>query len=160
MFGVQWDLVLKYLETKGATQADLKTDSTSWGNYYNASFTINRGKYAKNGAFSSDWNEYNTALENCVKYENGISTKLSASSNSNGIILTTGASDTCKKQNIYDLAGNVWEWTLEYTSSSSDPCAERGGNYYYGGSRNPASYRSSYSTTSSNDCVGARVSLY
>jgi len=29
MFGVQWDLVLKYLETKGTAQADLKTDSTS-----------------------------------------------------------------------------------------------------------------------------------
>ena len=147
MFGVQWDLVLKYLETKGATQADLKTDSTSWGNYYNASFTINRGKYAKNGAFSSDWNEYNTALENCVKYENGISTKLSASSNSNGIILTTGASDTCKKQNIYDLAGNVCEWTLEYTSFSSVPCAGRGGRCYN-------------STASSNISFGARVSLY
>ena len=156
MFGVQWDLVLKYLETKGTAQANLKTDSTSWGNYYNASFTINRGKY---GALGSDWNEYNTALENCVKYENGISTKLSASSN-NGIILTTGASDTCKKQNIYDLAGNVGEWTLEYTSLSGLPCVGRGGFYLKGGSNCPASYRNGYYTNSCSSVVGARVSLY
>ena len=35
MFGVQWDLVLKYLETKGTSQADLKIDSTKWGNCKN-----------------------------------------------------------------------------------------------------------------------------
>ena len=159
MFGVQWDLVLKYLETKGTSQADLKTNSRSWGNYYEASFTINRGKYAKYGAESNDWNEYNTTLENCVKYENGISTKISSSSYSNGIILTTGASDTCKKQNIYDLAGNVWEWTLEYASDSSDPCTLRGGIYSYIASGNPASAR--YSTIySCTGGIGARVSLY
>ena len=160
MFGVQWDLVLKYLETKGISQADLKTDSTSWGNYYNASFTINRGKYAKYGELDSDWNEYNTALESCVKYENGISTKISASSYSKGIILTTGASDACNKQNIYDLAGNVWEWTLEYTSSSSSPCARRGGFYHNSGSNYPASNRDRDGTTYSYYSIGARVSLY
>ena len=40
MFGVQWDLVLKYLETKGTSQADLKTDSTNWGNYENNAWNI------------------------------------------------------------------------------------------------------------------------
>ena len=40
MFGVQWDLVLKHLETKGVSQADLKTDSTEWGNYNNNTYNI------------------------------------------------------------------------------------------------------------------------
>ena len=32
--------------------------------------------------------------------------------------------------NIYDFAGNGWEWTLEHaTSFSSIPCASRGGSY-------------------------------
>ena len=34
MFGVQWDLVLKYIESKNATtQTNLKTDSKIIGNY-------------------------------------------------------------------------------------------------------------------------------
>ena len=149
MFGVQWDLVLKHIEVKevangtalATIQRALRTDSKDWGNYRDASFEINRGKYAKYGEESSTWNNYNTALENCVTYANGISTKVSASSNSNSILLTTGASDACKKMNIYDLTGNVDEWTLEYTSSTSYPCVSRGSNYINNGSVHPASYR-------------------
>ena len=32
--------------------------------------------------------------------------------------------------NIYDMGGNVWEWTTESTSSTSYPCTKRGGYYY------------------------------
>ena len=42
------------------------------------------------------------------------------------MLLTTGASEDAKKMNIYDFAGNAWEWTLEKTSSTSSPCAVRG----------------------------------
>ena len=168
MFGVQWDLVLKHIETKiGSSNLTtsngkniLTQDSSSWGNYYNASFEINRGKYAKYGALSSAWNNYNTALANCVTLENGISKKVSASSNSNGILLTTGASDACKKMNIYDLAGNVWEWTLEYTATTSHPCANRGGSYYSLGSGYPASYRDNNRATFSNSNLGFRSTLF
>ena len=61
MFGVQWDLVLKYLETKGTAQEDLKTNSTSWGNYKNNLWNITNenSKYAPNG---SGWTlEYATS---------------------------------------------------------------------------------------------------
>lgn len=34
--------------------------------------------------------------------------------NNSGLILT-GSNETYKKINIYDLAGNVFEWTLEFT---------------------------------------------
>ena len=41
MFGVQWDLVLKYLETKqAASQDELNRNSTYWGNYCNNNWTI------------------------------------------------------------------------------------------------------------------------
>ena len=47
MFGIQWDLVLKHIENKnGKTQAELKNDSTTWGNYNNAEFEITKGKYS------------------------------------------------------------------------------------------------------------------
>ena len=167
MFGVQWDLVLKHIEVNevangtalATIQSALRTDSKDWGNYCNATFTINRGKYAKSGAISSEWNNYNTALENRVTYENGTSTKLSASP-SDSILLTTGASDTCKKMNIYDLAGNVWEWTLEYTASTSIPCAYRGGYYSGSGSGFTASKRGNDLASGSYKGFGFRTSLF
>ena len=80
MFGVQWDLVLKYLETKGASQAELKKNSTSWGNYKNNAWNITNEnlKYAPN---ASNWT---SATEK---------TKDSSSS----ILLSTGASDDFSK---------------------------------------------------------------
>ena len=167
MFGVQWDLVLKHIEVKevakgtalATIQSALRSNSKEWGNYKNASFVINRGKYAKYGALTT-WYNYNTALADCVTLENGISTKVSASSNSNAILLTTGASDACKKMNIYDLAGNVWEWTLEYTANTSIPCDNRGGCYGYVGSDGPVSRRFINLATYSGDGVGFRPSLF
>ena len=168
MFGVQWDLVMKHIEVKevanGTTidtiQSALRSDSKDWGNYYNASLKINRGKYAKDGALSSAWNNYNTALANCVTLENGISKKVSREYN-NAILLTTGASDECKKMNIYDLAGNVWEWTLEYTASTDYLCADRGGSYNGTGSYSPASSRYyGRTTTDSYSNIGFRPSLF
>ena len=167
MFGVQWDLVLKHIEVKEGTdatklatiQSALRTDSKDWGNYRNASFEINRGKYAKYGALTT-WYNYNTALENSVTYANGKSTKLSASSSSNTILLTTGASDACQKMNIYDLAGNVREWTLEYTATTSSPCALRGGYFNDYGSSSSASSRYNFSTTYSDRLIGFRPSLF
>ena len=170
MFGVQWDLVLKHIEVKAVEQGTelvtiqsaLRSDSKDWGNYKDASFTINRGKYAKYGALSSEWNNYNneSGLTGCVTYADGRSTKVSASSGNNSILLTTGASEACKKMNIYDLAGNVWELTLEYTSDTSSPCAPRGGIYLDSGSNNPASVRRSFNTAGSGSGIGFRASLY
>ena len=142
MFGVQWDLVLKYLETKGASQADLKNNSTSWGNYNNNLWNITNEnlKYAPNG---SRW----TSATEKAKVSNS------------GILLSTGASDDFCKQGIYDLAGNVCEWTLEYTSDSRYPCANRGGSYYDSGVYFPAVRRYGNLTTSYN-CVGFRVSVF
>ena len=77
------------------------------------------------------------------------------------VLLTTGASSEFSKQGIYDLAGNVWEWTLDnYTSVSSYPCVNRGGIYDGDGGSSPASSRGSDNTTFSYDFVGFRVAIY
>ena len=163
MFGVQWDLVLKFIENKlSATDIEivskLNSNSTIIGNYNNSTFTINRGRYAVYSSYTlnSTWNEYNIPITNFVDTN---SNKLSLSSG-NGILLTTGAVDQNCLMNIYDIAGNVWEWTLEDTSDSNYPCANRGGNYKGTGSENPASNRNSNITTSSGSRVGFRISLY
>ena len=162
MFGVQWDLVLKHLSNKGVSDSLLKEDSSTWGNYYNQAFEINRGKYSQ----TSPWNSftaYTTATANKVTVEEvegkTVSTKIGTTT-ADYILLTTGASDTNSKYNIYDLAGNVYEWTLERTSHTSIPCADRGGRFSLTGSSTPASYRDDYVPTSSSSNLGFRCALY
>ena len=165
MFGVQWDLVLKFIEIKKiATDAKivskLNSDSKDIGNYYNSTFTINRGKYAtaSNWKLSNTWNAYNTPISN---YVDANANKLVKSSDGNGILLTTGAVDQNRLMNIYDIAGNVCEWTSEHaTYYSGYPCSNRGGDYNIISSFYVASYRSSNNTTGSTNDVGFRISLY
>ena len=147
LFVVQWDLTLKYLETKGTSQADLKTNSTSWGNYSNNAWNITNEnlKYAEYKNYSLQ--PWTTATEK-------------SKTSSESILLSTGADDSFSKMGIYDLAGNVFEWTLEYTSITYRPCANRGGYYYNTGSNDPASYRNYFDTTNAINCYGFRCVLY
>ena len=139
MFGIQWDLVCKYLEVKGKLgTANINSDSSAWGNYSNVKRTISSDK-AKKG---SSW------------------TSITGTKPASSILLTAGASDDTKKMNIYDFAGNEWEWTLEKTSDSSYPCASRGGFCDGAGSIFPVSFRVYRNTTSSFYNVGFRPTLY
>ena len=155
MFGVQWDLVLKYLETKNAaTQDQLKTDSKDIGNYANAKFkmTSTKAKYAIYSQSSYTLGTWNDVPADYEKPDSGTE---------NWVLLTTGANETRNSQmNICDIAGNVWECTLEKTSGADFPCASRGGYYNYNGSSYPASYRLNGGTSSSSNNLGFRVSLY
>ena len=139
MFGIQWDLVCKYLEVKSTLEtSDINSNSTSWGNYSNVGRTISSDK-AKQG---SSW------------------TSITGTKPASSVLLTTGASEETNKMNIYDFAGNEWEWTLEQTSDSSYPCANRGGSYVGSGSDYPASCGSILNTTDADDDIGFRPALY
>ena len=153
MFGVQWDLVLKFIEVKGkATQSNLKTDSTTIGNYYKAGRKLVRGQYASIVDLSN-WKKYTENMDNNVNNKTLVSGNTAIPT-----LITTGASDETKLQNIYDIAGNVSEWTLE--TNTSYPCASRGGRYDYNGSGLPASSRYNLSTSTSYNNFGFRLSLY
>ena len=60
----------------------------------------------------------------------------------------TGYSEYWKANNIYDLAGNCWEWTQE--AYDTDSRASRGGVYYKDSSSCPASGRYDYNANNSD----------
>ena len=167
MFGVQWDLVLRYIEEKTVeatkenkdkvrTQIEetLNNDSTTIGNYYKAGRKLVRGQYASIADLTK-WKKYNENMDNNVN--NGT---LVTGDSVLPTLITTGGSDETKLQNIYDIAGNMFEWTLEKTSNGSSPCAYRGGYCGNGGSYNPASFRTNVGTSYSGSGIGFRLSLY
>ena len=112
IWGCQWDVTMNWLISSGAKTSDeVNKDSSTWGNY-------------------SNYNTANNYTEGTAGYEKN------AGSQQN-----TGSSENWKANNIYDLAGNVEEWTQEadYTSGR----AGRGGSFGSVGSSNPASGRGS-----------------
>ena len=146
MFGVQWDLVLAFMHNRGnIADSTLTSNSTTIGNYRDNLWTIKNA----NAKYSTNNGSTFTACPNPFKKE----------SNS-GILLTTGADSSFSVQNIYDIAGNVWEWTLEKTSNDSGICAVRGGIYVSNGSVYPAASRNVISTTNAGYDVGFRLSLW
>jgi formylglycine-generating enzyme required for sulfatase activity len=86
--------------------------------------------------------------------------KTEQSSYSNGILLTTGGTERSNVMNIYDIAGNVSEWTLEKASRTSDLCDFRGGNFTDAGSSIAAASRHRGSADGSDSTLGFRVSLF
>ena len=152
LFGIQWDLVQKYIESKavaqgtaiGTIQSQLINNSTSWGNYRSSIYNIvsNSAQYSTNNG--SEWLQtpYN---------------KTSASS----VLLSTGANTTFGRQNIFDLAGNVWEWTLENSNVSSQPCVIRGGSCESSAaSEITVNSRSNNTSTQSYWSIGFRITIF
>ena len=77
-------------------------------------------------------------------------------SNSQVLVPTGQTTPVC---NIYDMGGNVWEWTTETSSFTSYPYAWRGGDYLSGFAGFPAGYRDSNLDTAI-DGLGFRLTLF
>ena len=130
IWGNQFDRTLMWLIESGEkTKEEVISDSTSWGNYVDATFT----------------------------YTNSSGSTVTKNQNS-GTRIPTGSTEYTKANNIYDLAGNVYDWTMEAGSSSYR--VERGGFYNSYGHSIPARYRNNYYPTSGSSYDGCRVSLY
>ena len=100
--GACWDSMLDFIKDSKHSV----TDSTKWGNYSNSeTFEITRGAYAV----------YNN---NTLGSSNNVGSKYSKMKNTS-ILLTTGATERNCSKNIYDVAGNCYEWTTESNSSSN-----------------------------------------
>ena len=96
------------------------------------------------------------SLKDSRYYGNYNNSLLPANENS-GTKRTAGFSENWKTKNIYDLAGNVWEWTSEAYSSDF---IYRGSGYVNDGSDFPVSCRIYNGGSHANDITGFRLRLY
>ncbi len=75
-----------------------------------------------------------------------------------GFMQNTGYSEKWKANNIYDFAGNFYEFTQEANSDYGR--AYRGANYFYTGISHPASDRTYNGPPYGNNGIGSRPTLY
>ena len=102
------------------------------------------------------WIKSDDELKDSRTYGNYNDSLAPANENS-GTKRTAGFNENWKVKNIYDLAGNVWEWTSEAYSSNF---FRRGGNCYNHGSVIPVSYRCYDDASYTNGGIGFRSRLY
>ena len=96
--GAAWDSMLDFIKDKEHNVIN----STDWGNHRDPDFIITRGKWASSDSISSF-----TPVEGTYKKEKN-----------KRILLTTGAAETRNiAKNLYDVAGNCFEWTTEACST-------------------------------------------
>ena len=81
--------------------------------------------------------------------------KQSDDTRTNNVTLNTGSISSDVDKNIYDLAGNVREWTMEACGTYNR--VGRGGNY---GNAYSVSYRNDFNPGSSRDHIGGRSALF
>ena len=193
--GTAWDTVVTWMSKE---YEGIEKDSTTHGNYANNNVEGTRiiennclfaehlykyesgsgkgwciGTKYKYGRFTSGYTE---------NYQNQ-NTSISSSDYNNYdsdakytynhyVEMATGASDNTKLKNIYDMAGNMYEWTTEYgyhdvekpsgAAGSTKYVVYRGGGFYNFGSSDPVSIRlgSHSATNAGTPVIGFRVVLY
>ena len=144
MFGIQWDLICKFLEVKNTVPiTEINANSGNWGIFIDVTRTITSVKAKQITDNQSTW------------------TPITGTKPASAVLLTTGASEETKKMNIYDLAGNELEWTLEHaTSRGTVPCAHRGGNYREPSNTYPVSVRDDNNIKDNSNFIGFRQTFY
>ncbi len=107
-----WNTICRLIKKRYKTEDVTKvTNSTKWGNYYNNTTTKYeklKSLWALHSYKESTWaiaGKYTTGT-----IPSGIAPK---GSSNNRLELATGVSEDFKAYNIYDLAGNMFEWTTE-----------------------------------------------
>lgn len=131
LWGCQFDKVLIYLlETGNKSLAEIAVDSSGWGNYYNSTF----------------------------EYENKDGKIVTKNKNA-ATGIPTGSTEYTNANNIYDLAGNVWEMTM--TAIDNLYRSRRGSSVTALDHTKPVGYRAgAYFPSNSSNSRGGRAGLY
>ena len=116
IYGIEWDSVLQWLLDSSAV-IEAETNGTK---------TISIDDIQSD---SRSWGNYDNSIGEAVT--------------SSGSKQPGGTNEYWKVNNIYDLAGNVYEWTQEKYSTGT-VCAIRGGSFDGNGGFNTAAYRNYY----------------
>ena len=103
---------------------------------------VSRNMYESEAKVTSDlinsyaWDTAIVFIQKCGTESNSSTYSYNVGPSSTSAPQTTGtnilkATNKIDKQcNIFDMAGNCFEWTTETSSGSDGPCVFRGGNYY------------------------------
>ena len=130
--GTAWDTITQWVSD--STKKSV-TDSTAWGNYFDSSYTL-KGLYARHqGRTAKDnvWRWFPAYV-----YNNGSYTKGSEYTEVATGVTVEGDPTRNSACNIYDMAGNMWEWTTEtgkHDSKATDAtnyAVLRGGSFSAG----------------------------
>ena len=127
-----------YNKAKGIAVNDNVTSSMIWGSQWDATM---RWMYNSGNAEKKKYTYDSTGKGNY----------------NSGSPMATGSNDAYAVNNIYDMAGNVFDWTIEAYNTSSR--VFRGGSINRG-TDGPASSRYGSYPTSSDSTYGFRVALY
>ena len=151
--GTQWDMMMKFL-SDSSNYSDMK--STQWGNYDNVSLTNLRGYYTNVNTSNASTDGFKSA--------EGFTTN---SGTSSWVILTTGSTEQVLRKGLYDVAGNLWEWTQEASyianlgyNTTYNTYNLRGGSFYNAYASSPACYRGYDYAPVTNTSIGFRPVLY
>ena len=159
----------RYELTADGTKPGAVLTKTNWYNLYAKckelskanSNTISRMIWGAQWDVTCNWLEdsgYN--ITDSTSWGNYKNSNGNAAVEGYGAKQNTGYSEYWKANNIYDLAGNFYEWTQE--ANYDDFRAFRGGYYLYDGTKNPVTSRSNFSDSPTNDyfsVCGSRPTL-
>ena len=159
--GTQWDAMISWMT--GASNSNELTSNCNWGNYIDTTPAyIGRTAYVY--VSSGYWyqNKFTDTFTSGTKPAGTVNT----SNNGKATLLTTGASEQDKKKNIYDVAGNLWEWVEETAVATTsngvliNNKVLRGGSFGDAYASRPACYRNYNTASSTNTTYGFRPVLY
>ena len=107
------------------------------------------------GNSSPQGNYYDTK----ITYTGIADTEKNKQTKANGTATLIPTGQTTGVCNIYDMGGNVYEWTTESCSYTNNPYTLRGGRYNSDFANIPAGSRS-YNSGNADDSFGFRATLF